>query len=268
MKSTGNSNAYAAARKRWRRILDEARPNPALERLAAEALVHGASIRGHTGARLLRGAGQESAGLLFKFYGRHRYFDRWRPSRARLAWAAGRAMAELGLPAVEVVGFLEEGAEIGPFRSCLVMRELDGYINLREWIRRHHRRLDATAWSAWREHVCEAWLQLGRTGVYHDDTKALNMLTLPDWSPDPHPLIWIDLESVRVGHPPGRRGLLRNLVQLNGSLRKWVPDVERLAFLEQAASEHPWLRARWVAPLIRRWTRRRLLHEVRTRCGP
>lgn len=268
MKSTGNSDVFADARARFRRRVQEARPDPVLARLAADALARGTPVRARSGARLLRGVGLESEGLLFKFYGGHRHFDRWRPSRAKLAWAAGRALAEVGIPAVEAVGYVEDSPDIGPFRSCLVMREMPGQINLREWVRRHHRALDAAAWRAWREHLCECWLQLGRAGVYHDDTKALNVLTPAEWRPNPHRLTWIDLESVRIGHRPGRRGVLRNLVQLNGSLRKWVPASERVAFLEQAAQEHPWLRAWWVEPLIRRWTRRRLLHEVRTRCGP
>lgn len=268
MKSTGNSDVFADARACFRRRLREARPDPRLARMAANALAHGAPVRTRSGGRLLCGAGPEAEGLLFKFYGRHRYFDRWRSSRAKLAWAAGRALAELGVPAVEAVGFVEDSPDIGPFRSCLVMRELPGQINLREWVRRHHRALDADMWRAWRERLCSSWLQLGRAGVYHDDTKALNVLTRVEWSAAPHPLTWIDLESVRIGHRPGRRGILRNLVQLNGSLRKWVPDSERAGFLEQAAGEYPWLRAWWVKPLIRHWTRRRLLHEVRTRCGP
>lgn len=268
MKSTGNSDPFLRARALFRNHLLHASADNSLTLLAAQALASAPTTRRRRIGRILRCPTPSCQGLIFKFYGKHRYFDRLRPSRARLAYAAGLTLRDLGIPTVEPVGFVENTPEIAPFDSCLVMREKPGAVHLREWIRRHRNHMTEDSWRAWRQQVCEAWLQLGRVGVYHDDTKALNLLTDASWSPKPRFLVWIDLESVHAGRRPGLRGVLRNLVQLNGSLRKWVPNTERFAFLEQASAEYPWLAQKWVPWVIRWWTRRRLRHEVRTRCGP
>jgi hypothetical protein len=268
MKSTGKSAVYRSARALFRHYLREAESDLSLVPLVEEAFASGVSVRARGVPRVRAGASRAAEGYMFKFYEGHRHFNRWRPSRARMAWAAGRTLADLGVSCVEVVGFVERLTAWAPYESCLVMRAISDAITLREWVRRHHRCLDARDWSELRERLCRHWLRLGEVGIYHDDTKALNVLTSCAAKPLPDRFIWIDLESVRPGYRPGRRGVIRNLVQLNGSLRKWVPDIERRRFLEQAAAAYPWLLEPWVEWSIRRWTRRRLLNEVRTRCGP
>src|SRR5690606_17473581 len=114
-------------------------------------------------------------------------------------------------------------------------------------------------WTQWRETLREFWLDLERRGIYHDDTKTLNILVQTP-ADAPMKLWWIDPESVHPGHRPGRRQILRNLVQLNGSLRTWVPDEQRLLFLKEIAQVHPWLRVPSVEQKIRDWTRKRLLN--------
>lgn len=264
----GNSDPYSRARTLYHRHLEAASSDPLLARLASDALARGIPVQARRAGRVLKMSDGNAAGLIFKFYAKHRHFDRWRPSRAKMAFAASRTLQELGIRSVEVVGFVDSSPEITPFDSCLVMREQKHAITLRDWLRKYHRQMDRQSWSAWRNAVFEAWIGLGRNGLYHDDTKALNLLTNACWSPVPQFLAWIDFESIRAGYRPGMRSILRNLAQLNGSLRKWVPDEERIAFLRQAAAEYPWLAQPWVPCLLRWWTQRRLRHEVRTRCGP
>lgn len=262
MKSTGNPDAFSSALVRYRRYVRSARPDSALRVLAEAILARGIPAR----KRLARSALPGASGLLFKFYGPHRHFDAWRASRARLAFAAGRVLADAGAPSVEVVGFVE-GLK-GPYASCLVLREIPGAVNVREWLKRHHGCMTAETWRNWREGIYAAWKALSDAGIYHDDTKALNLITAPEWSEAPAWLRWTDLESVHPGRRPTRWRIIRNLVQLNGSLRKWVPDEERFRFLALAKRDYPWLDGVWVVPLIRRWTRRRLMNELKTRCGP
>ena len=103
--------------------------------------------------------------------------------------------------------------------------------------------------------------------MYHADTKTLNMLATQDEA-GAYRLWWIDLDAARPGHIASRREILRNLVQLNGSVRSWIPEEDRLAFLRDLAWDYPWLRHRDVPGRLRAWTERRLRKEILTRCGP
>ena len=266
MKSTGNSTVFAAARSRYRGHLRAARPDDALAARAAAAYAHPEEVLKRSPHQLLvRG---QDADLIFKFYTDRDLFSRWRHSRARRAWAAAVAMRESELPTIEVLGFVDGSPAFAPFTSCLVMRTIPDTMTLREWIRRNHRRWTPAQWDAYRHALSTFWLGLGRHGFYHDDTKALNILVkLPVDTPFPR-FYWIDPESVHPGHRASRHQVLRNLTQLNGSLRSWAPDAQRLRFLDEVARVHPWLRAPRVETVIRRWTHRRLLKEKKTRCGP
>lgn len=267
MKSTGNSAVFQETRNRFRAHLRAGYSGPDFTRQAASLLAESAIVLKNTPhQRVLRGTG-ENSGLVFKFYSDRGLFARFRPSRARRALAAALTMRELGLPVVETLGYLESATAIAPFTSCLIMRFIPDAITFREWIKRNHRALAKEQWTAWRVKLRELWLDLERHGIYHDDTKALNILVQTPTTGAPR-FCWIDPESVRPGHRPTKRQILRNLVQLNGSLRSWVPEEERLAFLREVAETHPWLQAPAIEEKIRRWTRERLLNEIRTRCGP
>ncbi len=269
MKSTGNSAAYGRARRLYRELLRAPAADPAWTALAIRALRDPAAILKTTaGQRVLRGPDPGGDGVLFKYYAERGFLARWRPSRARRAWAAARAATTLGVPVVEVLGFVERDPGLAPFSSCLVMREIRGGTTLREWIRKNHRGLDAAQWERWRTCVLRHWLALARGGVYHDDTKTLNILLAAGGADTAPQLVWIDPESLHPGRRPGRREVIRNLVQLNGSLRSWAPEQVRLDFLREAAREYPALARPGVEARIRAWTRRRLLHERMTRCGP
>ncbi len=267
MKSTDNSSVFRAARAAFREYLKKRNAGYDFNQRAAETLTAPAPLLKATARqRVMRGIGPDSD-LVFKFYSDLGPLALFRTSRARRSFAAAHAMRAQGLPIAEPLGYVEYTSGIAPFTSCLVMRFIPNATTLHNWLRRHYRTLTPEEWTHWRNTLREFWLDLGRHGIYHDDTKTLNILvqTPPD---SPMKLWWIDPESVHPGHRPSRRQILRNLVQLNGSLRTWVPDEQRLLFLNEIAEVHPWLRVPAVEQKIRDWTRKRLLNEIRTRCGP
>lgn len=267
MKSTGNSAAFREARLRYRAHLRECAPHPDLAEAAATALRADKKPLKRTPHQcVVRGIG-ENADLLFKFYSDRGLLSTLRPSRARRAFAAARTLFDLSLPTPDAVGYLEKEDAFTPYTSCLVMRFIPDAVTLRQWIKTNHRHLSPQQWTELRIRVRELWLDLARAGIYHDDTKALNILIRTPTHQPPQ-WWWIDPESVHPGQNPTRRQLLRNLVQLNGSLRTWVPESERLAFLHDIAAAYPWLRAPRIEKKIRHWTHARLQNEIRTRCGP
>jgi hypothetical protein len=107
------------------------------------------------------------------------------------------------------------------------------------------------------------FLQLYRNRIYHGDTKSANILLRSPDKPDRRAFFWIDLECVKFGVLPTRRQIIRNLVQLNGSLGSKVLEEDRMAFLHDMSQFYPWLAQPGVAKKIRRWTRRRLLKQKR-----
>ncbi|MCO5045249.1 MAG: hypothetical protein J5I99_02695 [Verrucomicrobia bacterium] len=267
MKSTGNSSVFRDARASYREHLRRRRAPADFRQRAAQTLTANAPLLKATAhQRVLRGIGPDSD-LVFKFYSDLSPLSLFRPSRARRAFAATQAARAQGIPLAEALGYVEYTTGIAPFTSCLIMRFIPNATTLHHWMRRNHRHLTPEQWTLWRKRLLDFWLNLERSGIYHDDTKTLNILiqTPPD---APTQLWWIDPESVHPGRRPSRRQLLRNLVQLNGSLRSWVPDEQRLLFLQEVAQIHPWLRVPAVEQKIRDWTRQRLLNEIKTRCGP
>lgn len=187
----------------------------------------------------------------------------FRASRARRSCAASLTVRDLGLPTPEPLAYLEVS------RSCsyIVHAWLPQVVSVRAWVRRHWRDWSDADWSALRTEVLDFYLTPYQRGFYHDDTKALNILLDPA-APPGQRLWWIDVEGVIAGGRLTRYRILRNLAQLNGSLRSWVPERERLAFLRGVAWHFPWLHDPRVAERLRAWTRRRLLREVNRICGP
>lgn len=193
--------------------------------------------------------------------------DLFRASRARRAWAAAATLRDLGLPTPEPLGYLDIGEGRAPATTYFVTAHLPGAVSVREWVRRGYGALAPAERQAFRGRMAAALLGLYRRGVYHADTKTLNMLVTHDGA-GAQRLWWIDLDAARPGHIANRHEILRNLVQLNGSVRSWIPDEDRLAFLRDLAWDYPWLMQRDVPRRLRAWTERRLRKEIRTRCGP
>ncbi len=190
-----------------------------------------------------------------------------RPARARRAWAAARTMAALDIPTPEPLGFLEVYAGAVPVTSYVVTAFLSDAGSARKWIRPWFSHQPLAARNAIRKEVLARLLTLYRNGIYHADTKAANMLLRAPEDPVRRAFYWIDLECVEFGMHPSRRQIVRNLVQLNGSLGSKVSEADRLAFLRDMARVYPWLADPRVEKRIRAWTRRRLLKQKRNWCG-
>ncbi len=187
----------------------------------------------------------------------------FRASRARRSCAASQTLRDLGLPTPEPLAYLEVS------RTCsyIVTEYLPRVLSIRAWIRSRHRTWNDTDWARLRRELLAFYVTPYERGFYHDDTKALNILV--DLQREPGQRFWwIDVEGVIPGARLTRYRVLRNLAQLNGSLRAWVPEAERLAFLHGVAWYFPWLHRPRVADDLRLWTHRRLLREVRRQCGP
>lgn len=188
---------------------------------------------------------------------------RFRASRARRSCAASLTLLDLGLRTPEPLAYLEVS------RNCsyIVIEWLPHVHSVRAWIRSRHQKWSAMDWSTFRRELMAFYRTPYERGFYHDDTKALNILLDPSAAPGSR-LWWIDVEGVIPGARLTRYRVLRNLVQLNGSLRRWVPEAERFAFLHDIAWDFPWLHQPSVGKKLRAWTRRRLQREARRQCGP
>ena len=210
--------------------------------------------------------------VIIKRYDLPSGWSRWkywkRPSRARRAWAAGQLLIQSGLPTPEPLGYVEVRRGHLPVTSYAVARFAAGAESGFRWARRSYRNLDAPGRDAVRREVLALLRALAAQGIYHADTKLTNLLVEERADGSGRHWQWTDLECVEAGVRLTRRRLLRNLVQLNGSLRHWVPVEERRAFLAALARSYPWLAAPSVAADIERRTRQRLARELDGRTPP
>ncbi len=208
---------------------------------------------------------------LIKRYDLPRLADRLkyllRPSRARRAWAAAQTFIRLGIPTPEPLGFLEIYSGPVPARSYFITAFMPETVSAGPWMRSRMPRQPPELRAAVRKDLLELLLALYRKEIYHADTKTPNLLVLAPEDSARRRFFWIDLECVRFGVRPTRHQVIRNLVQLNGSLRGRTSDEERMEFLRDMARAYPWVIEPQVVAEIRDWTHRRLLHEVRSRCG-
>ena len=163
---------------------------------------------------------------------------------------------------------METGSRLFPSTSYFLCAFLGDTLPARRWIKNRYHLLPDDARESFRSHLMDILLTLYRIGLYHADTKASNLLVRTPDDPAQRAFFWIDLESARCGVRLSRRNVLRNLVQLNGSLGRRVSEEDRFAFLHELARTFPWLARPAVAERIRRWTQRRLEYERDARCGP
>lgn len=267
MKSTGNSAVFRESRRRYRAHLRAARPDPALAALAVAAWRNpDRVVLKRVTRRAVLLVHLDGTPTILKFFKDPPWYLAWRPGWARHAWAAARTMREMGLPMPAVHQFAT--CNVGGYTSVLTMEAIPHAVTLREWIKKQAPRWDAETRVRWRMTIRAHWMNLLHNGVYHDDIKALNVLVqLPPGAAAPT-LWWIDPESAHPGHCPTRFQIIRNLVQLNGSIRKGVTDGERLQFLREMGEDFPWVLHPSIEQRLRTWTHERLLKEKRTRCGP
>lgn len=189
----------------------------------------------------------------------------WRMSRARRAWAAGLALQRLGLPVAEPLGFLEVMRNGRVTDSYIINRWLPTTRTARELatdLRGAPRAERRRAIAMWRE----TWLATLQRGIYHADTKLSNALVQ---TCDAQSVVhWIDLECVHIGGRITPYRLLRNIVQMNGSLAADFPLRDRLWFLQKLPAGLRWLASHRANRIIAWWTARRLGNEKTGKAGP
>ena len=187
----------------------------------------------------------------------------FRVSRARRAWAAARAMTELGIPTPEPLGLLEIYSGPLAVRSYFITDFMSDTQSANRWIKPRLSARPPEFRAQFRKELLDLLLDLYRNGVYHADTKSHNILLRAPDDPAHRAFFWIDLECAKFGARPTRHQIVRNLVQLNGSLGSKVSEDDRMAFLHDMARMYPWLDRPGVAKRIRAWTIRRLLKQKR-----
>ncbi|NCC51456.1 MAG: hypothetical protein EOM20_09605 [Spartobacteria bacterium] len=191
----------------------------------------------------------------------------FRPSRARRFWAAARTMQQVGIPTPEPYGYLEIMQGTVPVQSYVFTAFVPETQTAREWIEPHFHQQPRALRDAVRKDLLAALLLLYRHGIYHRDTKTANLLLHAPCDDEQRLFLWIDLECVQPGVIPSRHQIIRNLVQLNGSLGLEVAGEDRMAFLDELAHAYPWVVTRPVIEKIAAWTARRLRKERITGCG-
>ncbi len=193
---------------------------------------------------------------------------RWRASRARRAWAAAAAMRAMNVRTPEPLGFWErrEGGVVAD--SLFITRFIEPSIPAYRFLKRHYRQYNADARERFRKELLDAYLSIERAGLHHADTKLSNLLVRHPDNETQRELLWIDLECIAAGARPTRHRVVRNLVQMNGSMRRWISENDRMSFLRDLARVHPWVISRRVISKIKTWTRRRLLRELHRQTQP
>ncbi len=192
----------------------------------------------------------------------------FRTSRGRRAFAASEGLTARGMPTPRPLGFLEVYDGLGPRRSYFITSFLTDACTVRSWIETRYGNLPEESRRAFRSALLRLLLNLYEHRVYHADTKTSNMLLQRPSDAGPWDVLWVDLECVRLGVRPGRRRIVRNLVQINGSLCPAVSDEDRLDFLKALSKTYPWAARPRVVRRIRRWTDWRLSRERRGIAGP
>ncbi len=203
---------------------------------------------------------------------RHRCQAIFRYSRGRRAWAAGKTMHDLGIPTPAALGYLEVRGRWLPIRSYVFTEFKENAFDLRAWLKEHYQQVSPSQLMWAESHIEEMLLKLYSARIYHEDTKLSNLLALPPAQASERPwseLLWIDLESIRVNRRPTRYRIIRNLVQLNGSIRdRWMNRRDRMQFVIRMARHFPWLTHSRTIRHMTRWTQRRWRRERDKRCGP
>ena len=192
---------------------------------------------------------------------------RFRPSRARRAWAAAWTLRTFGFRTPKPHAFVESCRGTTPEQCFYVHEYLDQATTARRWIKAHLHRAPGETRDLIRLELSHSLLELYRHGMYHGDTKTGNLLVTDPESSEKRQWHWIDLECLQVGVRATRRRVLRNLVQLNGSIGSKISEADRIAFLHDLADEFPWITRPHVEQLIRYRSMKRLSRELTGECG-
>ena len=166
-----------------------------------------------------------------------------RPSRGKRAWQASKALAESGVAAVKVVAVLETG-RFGLVESSVTVTEwLSGFRSLRSFVKEGLTGGKKGRTGIGRRRFVEALAHflkdLHVKGVDQYDLKGENILVRRQEDRG-FKLTLIDLDRACVRDRVKRRRRMKNLVQLNDSLRDLSTDRERLRFAVIYHRGSPW----------------------------
>ena len=188
--------------------------------------------------------------------------DRWRPSRARKSWAAAVSMRGLEINTPKPLAFLESTRG----KSYFITEAIPAAQSARTWVKPLLHRQSTDFQNSFRGQLLETFINLYESGLYHGDTKLGNLLLTDATDPLARRLYWIDLDSVLPARPSPRQ-IMRNLIQLNGSLGRGISQDQRRDFLNDLAILYPWVNSKHTWGHIEKITRQRLLRELHRICG-
>ena len=186
---------------------------------------------------------------------------RWEHSRARRAWAASKTLENIGLPAIQGLGWLERYEKGCLQESYFISRQLTEMETLRVWLRREFPKMNSRERSRFRHRLRKEILKLQACGLKHVDLKLSNLL-IKGLEVEDLKFYWIDLEDLRAGRYSSRT-FIRNLYQLNGSLPRSIPRAEREAFAAGFRNHFKVATSPQLMRYIQRKTRKRHRDELK-----
>ena len=195
------------------------------------------------------------------FHAKPKLKDRWRASRAKKSWAAAVSMQGLELNTPKPLAYLESQD-----KSYFITEAIPGAQSARAWVKPLLHRQSKDFQDNLRGQVLESFINLYESGLYHGDTKLGNLLVTAPTDPLARRFYWIDLDSV-IPTKPSARQIMRNLIQLNGSLGRGLSPAQRRAFLKDLAILYPWVNSTRTWAHIEKITRQRLNRELHRICG-
>lgn len=187
------------------------------------------------------------------------------PSRARRFWAAARTLRTLDIPTPDPLGFLEHWENGIPATSCMITAFMPGTDDASHWLGWTSSTRPDDIKQALAKDLARAITDLYGHGIYHRDTKTSNLLLEHPMEPDRRRFLWLDLECAAFGVRPRRHQIIRNVVQVAGSLGKEATCAERELIIREFAAFFPWLMNKHVLRRIHCWTDRRM-HKERRCC--
>lgn len=185
----------------------------------------------------------------------------FRCSPARRFWAASRTMQAFCIPTPQPLGLIEIHCGGVPVQSRIISACLNESLTVRQWFETGAGALPADQKEMFADQLSTLLQSLYACGLYHRDTKCENILITHPYDPAQRTLHWIDLECVQCKAHPSRHDIIRNLVQLNGSICHVVSKEDRMIFLSRMARIYPWVIREDAVLRIQNWTYRRLEKE-------
>ena len=204
------------------------------------------------------------------FSWRYRFGSIFQSSGAVRSLRGAVILSESGIPTVRPLAavdsrswgmlngsfFLSEEIENGKTADAYWREELLT-MKGKEGIRRRKRFVGA---------IGELFRSLHQRDVYHNDLKDANILVRPDFSGGAEQFYLLDLEGIRRYRKLNRRRQIKNLVQINRTLGKYLRVTDKLRFLESylgPSFSNRIDKRHWVASVRRRSDRLDRLRNIK-----